>query len=322
MGRFLRHILLYCGCFLLLTGALVLGARWLMKRVPLQLPEQVTTMIMGDSQVECALNDSLLTHTANLSMAGDAFLYSHIKLRAFLKQNPQVDTVWLSYNFHVLEKWQDTLTRSERYAKYKIPYHFFVLEAQELPVFLPQYAFYNVLMRTPYIRRKFMKNAIPGKVSYTDLKLGEYNRLDREKLAEDVARRNKTRDDNAARAPQFGAAKDQVEYLLRTVALCEQAGVQLILVNTPTHAVIARDADTAAYYRFHREHMPEVPLWDHSAWILPDSCFSDATHLNYKGATAYSNRLEQLRSLGWPATDRRGNISPNGAEQAAVDSVP
>ncbi len=308
MGAFIRHTALFLLCFALLLLAILLGTDALLDRASFRLPAHVNTIVVGDSHVECAIDDSILTRTANLSMAGDAYLYAHAKLRRFLAENPQVDTVWLSYSYIGLERWQDTLTRSERYNGYKLPFHFFLLDTEDLPIFLAQPSFYTTLARTPYLRRNAIKTALKRPLSYNDLRIGGYNHLDRNGLRKDIARRDGLHRSGAVPDPAFGKAHDQVLYLKKIIDLCKEQGVACILINTPMHPVIARDSDTTGYHAHWRNELGGTTLWDHAAWTMPDSCFADATHLNHEGARRYSEQLRMLRARGWPATNSRGEI--------------
>lgn len=305
--KFILRIVAFLGLFIVFCAIVVLGVGWLMGRASFKLPAEVNTIVLGDSHVECAINDTILDHTANLSMAGEAYLYSFVKARKFLAANPQVDTLWLAYDFNSLEEWKDTLTRSERYNKYKLPFHFFLLDAADLHIFATQSSFYSVMARTPYMRRRYIKLALRGSTTYQDLNIGGYQYLVRDRLKADVAKRDSSFAAGGTRETNFGGAMDQVEYLDKVIALCNERNVTCILLNTPVNSVIPRETDTMAYYAYARNHLSGTTLWDHNAWVLPDSCFGDATHLNHWGAARYSERLKELRSKGWPTLDRQGH---------------
>jgi len=307
--KFILHIVAYLALFYLFCILVVLGVGWLLGRASFKLPAEINTIALGDSHVECAINDTILDHTANFSMGGEAYLYCYLKAKTFLAENPQVDTLWLAYDFNSLEEWKDTLTRSERYNKYKLPFHFFMLDVADLHIFATQLSFYSIMSRTPYMRRRYIKLALRSPTTYQDLYIGGYLHLIRDRLHVDVAKRDSLFNANAVRTPNFGKAMDQVEYLDKIVALCKERSVACILLNTPVNAVIGREADTSAYYAYWRNHLQGITLWDHSAWELPDSCFGDATHLNHWGAERYSERLKELRSLGWPTVDRKGRTA-------------
>ncbi|MDR0371726.1 MAG: hypothetical protein LBH80_07760, partial [Prevotellaceae bacterium] len=43
----------------------------------------------------------------------------------------------------------------------------------------------------------------------------------------------------------------------------------------------------------HDAYMPDVKYMDYSTFQLPDSCYGDVTHLNYRGARIFSQYLQE-----------------------------
>lgn len=307
MGRakFIRRVIIFSALFTGLLTSLILIVGYLLGSASFRLPEGRRTLILGDSQMEYALNDSILTGAVNLAQGGEAYLYAYGKARRFIAEDPDLDTIWVSYNLNSLERRQRILTRSTRYSRYKIPYNFFLFGMKEASLFIDQGSAYETIARTPWLRRNYVKKLLKRKTTFRDLSFGGYTHSDRNKLAVDVAYKDSLLKAGAVPDPGFGDAPDQVEYLLRLVDLCHEKGIVCILVNTPVHPIIKAHADTAAYYRFWRERMPNVPLWDHASWAIPDSCYGDATHLNQHGARLYSGYLNTLRSQGWQSVTQR-----------------
>jgi hypothetical protein len=44
---------------------------------------------------------------------------------------------------------------------------------------------------------------------------------------------------------------------------------------------------------FRDTYLPGIKYVDYSAFPLPDSCYGDAVHLNYKGAEIFSKYLQE-----------------------------
>ncbi len=304
----LIKLLLFLVALTLINAAMIRWTDHLLDRASFTLPPGTTTLVLGDSQVECAIDPSQLPGVVSLAQGGEAFLFAHAKARRFIAENPQLDTIWLSCNYMGLEKKQDTLTRSERYITYKLPFNFFLFDAEDMRHFALNYHTYASLLQTPFKRRAYISKALRRATTWRDLNFGGYLKLTDHKLAHDLAQRERTRREGNRRPPEFGAAEDQVRYLDKIIRLCDSSGVTCILVNTPVHAAVQADTDTTAYYAHLRARYPRVPLWDHSNWSFPDSCYRDAVHLNADGARSYTERLRTLRSMGWPAVDRRGRV--------------
>jgi hypothetical protein len=307
----MRSLFIKAAVFIVLLALVNIAfIRWtgdLLNRASFELPSWTTTLVLGDSQVECAIDPSELPGVISVAQGGEAFLFAYAKARRFIAENPQLDTIWLSFNYMALERKQDTLTRSERYINYKLPFNFFLLDATDLRHFAQSPHTYASLLQTPFKRRAYIGKALRNTTNWKDLNFGGYLKLTDRKLEQDVARRAADRQEGRVRLPEFGTAADQVEYLDRIITLCASNDITCILVNTPVHHAVQADTDTTAYYAFLRSHYPRTPLWDHSSWTFPDSCFRDAAHLNTAGAKLYAERLKTLRSSSWPPTDRKGN---------------
>lgn len=308
MRSLLIKSLIFLAALLLVNAVLIRWTCQLLDHASFELPAGTTTLVLGDSQVECAIDPASIPGVVNLAQGGEAFLFAHAKARRFIQADPRLDTIWLSCNYMGLEKKQDTLTRSERYVSYKLPFNFFLLDKEDMRHFAGNQHAYASLLQTPFKRRAYIGKALRGHTTWEDLNFGGYLKLTDRKLAHDVAQRERARREGRTKPAAFGTAQDQVEYLEKIIALCAANKVTCILVNTPVHDAVQADTDTAAYYAYLREHYPEVPLWDHADWSFPDSCYRDAAHLNVDGARLYTERLRALRSLGWPAVDRQGNV--------------
>ncbi len=306
VGRLVLNAFYFCLLLLVFNLVSIAITRSLLLRTDLTFPTGTNTLVLGDSQVEWAVNDSLIPRTVNLAQGGEAYLYSYAKAKHFFEANPDLDTLWLSFNYMALDHVQDTLTRSDRYIKFKLPFNFFLLDATDACIFLGLPKAYITLAQTPFIRWGFIRKAVRGPTNYKDLNFGGYSGTTEQKLKKDLSVRANEQKLGTTRPPEFGAARDQVEYLQRTIDLCRANGVTCILLNTPVHPVAQKGSDTTAYYAYIQQHFPDQPFFDHSSWQFPDSCFRDAVHLNAHGATRYTTRLEKLRSKGWPTLDRQG----------------
>ncbi|MDR2414458.1 MAG: hypothetical protein LBD64_05695, partial [Odoribacteraceae bacterium] len=84
----------------------------------------------------------------------------------------------------------------------------------------------------------------------------------------------------------------QKEYLLKIVDLCRSRNVELILINTPTYKP-EKYGNLDKLRAYYNTYLPGVKYMDYSAFPLPDSCYGDISHLNYKGAEVFSKYLQE-----------------------------
>jgi hypothetical protein len=124
------------------------------------------------------------------------------------------------------------------------------------------------------------------------LGIGAYFKLDRNKLQEDITMLNEKRTEKE----KANLSLYQSEYLLKTVNLCKSENVELLLINTPIYKPeIYGDIDKLN--EFYNTYFSEVKYLDYSAFPLPDFCYGDIGHLNYKGAEIFSKYLQENFSM-------------------------
>ena len=120
--------------------------------------------------------------------------------------------------------------------------------------------------------------------------LGRYLYLKRDKVKEAKKRLNNQRfvSDNL---PQ---SNYQRKYLLKVYEFCQAKKIKLILLNTPIHPLMEEYQERLknGYYDFAKENMPNAILINHSNFKMSENNYGDLNHLNFKGATQYSNFLK------------------------------
>ena len=71
-----------------------------------KLPEKVHIMFMGASHVQHGIDDSMMESAFNWSRGSERYMYTYIKLKHLIPENPQVDTVFLE--LAPTDIWEDT----------------------------------------------------------------------------------------------------------------------------------------------------------------------------------------------------------------------
>lgn len=283
MKRFITYVLLFLGCFLLSDLLLVYVAKKSFNEQSFILPADKQVLILGDSHLECALDDAILNNTVNLCCSGESYLYTYVKMKQFLPVNPHIKTVWLSFNFGSFSKEPDWWlynkegdTNIDRYA------YFF--GSEEIAVFSKNSRYYLSLMRLPYYYRCLIMNEILGtENSYRDLRWGGYLHLDKNNLQ-----------NGGMSEIEISTSSIQYIYLNKIVEYCVDNGVNLILINSPIknktklNAVVFHQFTDSLKYNHENIH-----YWNYTGFPLSDSYYADQGHLNYKGAEVFSKFLKQ-----------------------------
>ena len=237
-------------------------------------------LILGDSHTECAIDDSIVSKSVNLSKSADAYFYSFVKLRKFLKINSDIKTVILGISEKSLYK------KNLIYLQNKSNGYFRLMNLNDFRVLLEAggiKAFINLAEASFHNLSRLLTIQ---ESDYRDMRIGGYLYLKRDKLDEAIERYKKQ--NNFDRA----YSENQVEYLLKIVDLCKKYKVKLILLNTPTYIYYKNENDSYKLNKFIKSSIDDyVVYWDYSNYLLPDFCYGDFVHLNYKGAEIFSKKL-------------------------------
>jgi hypothetical protein len=292
MKKFINKIILFVflGAILVVSFATIVYL--IQSKASFELPPKKHILVIGDSSTECAINDDIYSSAINVSQSASAYLYSYSKLKKFLSENNHVDTVLISFHYdalmasHIDNRW---IFGSE-FMDNKIPYYFALLDKEVISVFAnDKVAFIKAIVLHPPYRIIFKFITKKGSISYEDLNIGAYKKLDRDKLQENIAiNANNKQIENK----EMNISLYQKEYLLKIIDLCKSRNVKLILITTPTYkpemyGTIDKLND---YYNTYLSGIKHV---DCSDFLLPDSCYGDISHLNYKGAEIFSKYLQE-----------------------------
>ena len=248
------------------------------------LGRRVHIVFAGDSNVECAINDSLIPGSVNIASSSEAYLYTYVKLRAILKNNPQISTVFLGYSVHSLGRSVDRkyLYDSGNLA-YRLPFLSHLMEREEKSLLWrnnPKTCFLAIFA---IIKQNFSTAIVDARVFGRNLPYGGYLYLKRDKL--DEGKRLFAVDPNPLKKSDA-----QVRYLMKIAQICREYSVKLILLDTPKHPFYcARITGIAKAQWIDVAHgLSPAEIMDCSQYELPDTCYGDLTHLNDQGAALFS----------------------------------
>ena len=81
----------------------------------LKIKNDISVVFAGDSNVECAINDKIISNSINIAQSGEAYLFTFAKLRSLLEYNPQIKTIFLGFSYNNLLKTTEDLWLFRRY---------------------------------------------------------------------------------------------------------------------------------------------------------------------------------------------------------------
>lgn len=287
MKRYLLQISLITIVFI----CIVLGVFiWTYKHLynsSFRVQESKNILILGDSHTEAAINDSILHRSKNVSLSGTPYPFSYIIAERVLDENPQIDTLLLSFHAISASSYLDRrwLTGDQLDVKIKN----FTLFSNLRDILLTKNIDnYIAALKAPSWQLFMNKSKLLNpNISAFDLNIGRYNPLEYSKLSEDLDRRL----DGFSEQSAIDTASIQFRYLKKIEQLCSEKGVKLILFNSPIYKV-DKYTERAKFDNLRKEFLSKLTYLDFSDFPLGDSCYADVTHLNYKGAYIFSKYLQ------------------------------
>lgn len=98
MSQFLKKVVFFIFTASLLFGMILFGTtRFISEGNYFEVPQNISSLILGHSQSACSLKDSILPGTLNLSQNAEGYPYSYFKAKKILENNPQIENIFLEF---------------------------------------------------------------------------------------------------------------------------------------------------------------------------------------------------------------------------------
>lgn len=278
-NKFLLRILAFIAILILFVYCLWRIVTW--TRDDLCRNEQATTLVLGNSRVQYGFDDSIIPGTWNSAVNADNYNVIFWRLKMLHKRNPQLKRIMVICD-------QTQVYNYFKGIPDKIhPYYWDVMTLEDWWRLITHDS--GILLNPLH----YLKIIMPLKsllipISYQDLGIGGYTRLERDKLSEDLERNN----NNTLLAPPHHNEYN-ISYLEKIVSYCSANKLQLILFNMPSYPTKSVIEGNTYLHNFIIEHYPNIPFMDYELTELADSCYGDISHLNYKGAKIISHKIAE-----------------------------
>jgi hypothetical protein len=296
MKQFLINIIIFIVILISLVAGAYLFADislYQRKQQVLKIRDNVRTVFAGDSNIECAVNDSLISNCINIAQSGEAYLYTYVKIKSLLEYNNQIKTIYLGYSLqNTLKSTEERWLFMDQFVIEKISNYNYLLSKTEKSLIFKKNpkAYLKGLLDS--ILKNFsalLKSYSSGGINNRIIHFGGYESTFRKKLQDDIKI-------NSFSRKHFEKGLLQEEYLKMISQLCHQKSIRLVLINTPKNKYFSTkfDDETGINWKTICNSLTQDSLLDLSAFSLPDSCYFDMDHLNYTGATKFSEYLNMM----------------------------
>ncbi len=252
------------------------------------LEKNVTTLVVGNSHPQCAVNDSLFGNCKNLSRAGEPFFYLQFKLEKLLKENPQIDRVIIEISDNEfksqIEKWI---------------YNPMVVESsiKSYWAYLPL-TFHEKLLSRLGVR--YFKYLVLGQKNYLISMLGKsepyFQSLSWGGFKNSAAvfhEHSIYKADEPGKMPcdsVLNPMPDNLSALENIQKICKQFGKEIVFIRCPVHPSM-HDCFELGYEKMIKEHL-QIKVLDFRNWPMEDADFADEDHLNRRGAFKFTTMLK------------------------------
>ncbi|MBP3253722.1 MAG: hypothetical protein J6M30_04375 [Bacteroidales bacterium] len=247
-----------------------------------RLPEQKHILFMGAAHIVHGIDDSMLEEAINVVSPSERYMYTYIKLKNIIAENPQVDTVFME--LAATDLWEDT--------DYK--YHTPNEQSHYVKNYWPLFDEDNwrVFKNEPFQVMGVVVSSITslretGQTSWWK-GLGGYE------LKKSVIDPNKKLELKNY-VPNSGHAVNY-EYLHRIIGLCMSNGIKLYFLDAPVYRI--EDIYDVVYFQeAYERNFSEIEFLDYSEWSIPMDERGDGSHLNDKGAKRFTNEIKNRFNL-------------------------
>jgi len=285
MNKFLIKILTFSITFLFIIITIILLFKIITDRSTSYnnlLQDEFSVLILGDSQTEADLNDTIINNSINLSNSGDHIYFFYVKLKKLLNTGYSPKNLILGFSPHNLYS-KDFYEESRM--KTKIKKYFFMMDLNDFQDIV-NHNFtggYQGLISTIFYSPR--RNNFWSSSEITNVGIGGYRKLtigNNELLNRDVA------DSKTYEATE--PDKISLKYFNKIIELCEQYKIRLIILNTPIHKSlqIKQLQQKGGYNNFIKNLDENIIIWDFFNFELDDRYFYDENHLNEDGASIFS----------------------------------
>lgn len=255
-----------------------------------KLKEGISAIIIGHSQTECGLNDSLIPHTQNLSFGGEAYIYNYHKLKKLVEVNPQLQKVYVSFSNNQvganISKW---VYGDEKLTHY-FPKYNYLMEVEDYTAIAKANPKGILISEVKSIVNNAKSVLKREKTVLNDRNWGGYLSLNKQKL-DSLIKVNHL----AKLKKEISKTESQINlyYLDKIVTLCKEKRIKVVFVRTPMHPLLFAVQNEVLFQRIRKAKYNDIPFLDFHNFKLNNNEFADFDHLNKDGAIRLSKAFDQ-----------------------------
>ncbi len=281
----IRKFLLKClvFCFVAVTAALTLLAALNSLRPRMFDIGDADTVYLGNSHIETAVNDSIVSGAVNFGRSAEVSEYIYCKIKLLNHYNPGLTTVVVGFDPNLM--WHEGSEHTLMH-----PTFIDMLTPRDWSMIISKGSYRDIThhLSRPFDVFKLLEYAKSILDKENGIKnstgIGGFIYLKRDRLQRAIELSDKDSIEAPAEPNPVGAY-----FMDRIYDYCKGHGLRLIFLCPPQHKL---SKSSRVFVDIASERYPDIKFLNFIDMPLPDSCFADLDHLNYRGAKTFSEFLE------------------------------
>ncbi len=292
MKNFVLRVSLYSAAVIAILLVIALSVEAMMRKRPLfRIPPKYNGIILGNSHAACGIDDQYINGFINLGRVTEAYMYTYIKLREIIKQNPQLNTVFIEFdNIQIEKKWIDKWLFTDGHMARFLPRFQPFMDKSELSLLAQKKPLAFISLQHNFITEGF--NFVTNReLTYYDEGVIGGNSRHKTSHADSLLQVSPAI--SLLPANEVNLSQLNLQYLRKSIDMCQENGIQIVLFRLPIQEKFELWQNENAFQQIVDEQFADIPFIDLQKFPLEISDFYDLDHLNIYGSEKISKLLNQ-----------------------------
>jgi len=258
--------------------------------------EHISTIIIGDSHTQTAINDSIFPNSLNISMSGEHFFYSYLKLKRILPNNKKIKNVYLGVSYHSFSGMYDKFVFNYSKTKLMFPRYFSLFTIEDFK-YLVKHNSFKAVKILPEVFREHVHLLYITHPEIEDYPfMGNFEKRSKSKLNYTTVNKAIKSHYLTGKGNNQSISKTQSKWLHEIINLCKNKDIVLYLINTPISKDYKQEIPDL-FLKNYEKNIDSALLnitvkhLDYSQFELPKHCYGDGDHINQFGAEIFTKQL-------------------------------
>lgn len=242
-------------------------------------------LFFGHSHTSSAYNDSIIINSKNIAEGGESFFFTYYKLKSIIDQNPN-KIVFIEFSNNQLDTLMDRWTYKDPFLSNKYPrYAPFISSSGHLSLITHSpISFINSV----FLSYKLNFNHLEESKYNLLVTYGGFHTLDTSLIS------NVSPPFIESNFTYNPLSKVSITYLKKIIIFLKKSKVKFYLIRTPFHQSSDYWNYENKFQEILKNEFRDIPFLDFGKLNLPNKYYLDNEHLNLRGASEYSKRINNF----------------------------